>query len=366
MKKTSFKEKQKELKQKKVQWENISASKWIVLGGVYVVLLVCAWQAFLPLKAEWHYREGFNYDAMGNKPLAVEKLSKAVAAAPWETQYEVSLGKAYEDLAGQASTPEEKRKALNEAEVHYAHILKISPLNPWYHNRIGEIYRQYSDLETDPQKKNDYFTKYKKELDIATAADPNNPLFRMSLGYFYHRMGQFDIAKATYERVLQGDPAFSEAYFNLSDIYRREGNEEKAKEMYEKLVETMPLRVGGLPFSNAFLNLGRYYFDHGSVVSAAIMFEKEDVLQPNNEAVLRNLAAAYQRMERWYDLIKVYHKILLINPKAADIHRYLSFAYYKVGKMEEAVAALELSLQIEPGNPEALRNLAVMRAQLRR
>ncbi|MFC1595738.1 tetratricopeptide repeat protein [Candidatus Margulisiibacteriota bacterium] len=363
-KQKTYKELQKEQKLKKAQMQNIPFAKWVLLAVIFIFLIICAWQTFMPLRAEWYYREGFNYDAMKRYDLAAVKLKEAVKAAPWETHYEVNLGKAYENLAHKQSSKEKKLEYLKLAEKHYTHILKISPLNPWYHNRIAEIYRLYTEQMDDPKEKQKYYAAYEKSLVIAALADKNNPLFNMSLAYLYHRQGQSDKAKELYHKVLDIDYAFSEAYFNLADIYRREGNKAKVKEMYEKLVETMDRKLGGNGrFNNACLNLGRIYFEEGNVASASVMFEKEYEFQPKNESVLRNLAAAYQRQNRWYDLIRVYHKILLIKPKAADIKRYLGYAYFKVGKLDDAIRELESSLRIEPGNQEAKRNIAVIKAQ---
>ncbi|MFH1428977.1 MAG: tetratricopeptide repeat protein [Candidatus Margulisiibacteriota bacterium] len=363
----SYKELQKEQKKKAAILQNIPFRKWVLLFFIYIFLAICAWQSYLPLEAEWFYRKGFNYDAMGNHPMAAYELKKAVKAAPWETHYEVNLGKAYENMANQQSDLNKKIEYLKLAEKHYEHTIIISPLNPWYHNRIGEVYRIYAEVLPDLNERQEYLGKYEHELIVAANADKNNPLFNMSLAYFYHRLGQFEKAKELYTRVIDIDYAFSEGYFNLADIYRREGNIEKTKEMYEKLIKNMYHKLGGGGhFNNACLNLGRIYFEEGNVASASVMFELEAEAQPKNEAVLRNLAAAYQRQERWYDLIRVYHKVLLITPKAADIKRYLGYAYFKVGKLESAVDELEGSLAIEPGDIEAKKNLQVIRALLNR
>ncbi|MFC1478484.1 tetratricopeptide repeat protein [Candidatus Margulisiibacteriota bacterium] len=362
----SYKEIQKEQKQRVAHLQSIPFWKWALLTVIFIFLIICVWQSYLPLEAEWFYRKGFNYDAMGNHPMAAFELKKAVKAAPWETHYEVNLGKAYENMAKKQSSFEKKLEYLKMAEKHYEHIVKISPLNPWYHNRLGEIYRIYSEILPDPKEKQDNFAKYEQELIFACNADKNNPLFCMSLAYFYHRLSNFERSKELYKRVVDIDFAFSEGYFNMADIYRRENNIEKAKEMYRLLIKYMRQKLGtNTRFKNAYLNLGRIYFEEDNVVSAAVMFEHEVEFQPKNEAVLRNMAAVYQRQERWYDLIRVYHKVLLISPRAADIKRYLGYAYFKVGKLEAAVDELESSLSIEPGDMEAKKNLQVIRALLR-
>jgi len=360
--KKTFKEIQKEQKKRTDFLQNIPTWKWWVLGTIYFVAIICAWQAFLPLKAEWHYREGFNYDAMGNPEMAVQRLQLAVKAQPLETQYEVNLGKAYEDLARKEQAIEGKIKYLKLAEKHYGNIINISPLNPWYQNRIGEIYRIYSETLPNEVDRKKYYDLYEKKLMMAQALDKNNALFNMSLAYLYHRTGRFEKAKELYLKVLEIDFAFSEAYFNLADIYRREGDVAKTKEVYQKLTESMNRRIGGPNFNNAYLNLGRIYFEEGNIPSAAAAYEKEFELQPNSDIVMRNLAAVYQQQGRWYDLIKIYHKLLIVNPNAADIRRYLGYAYYKVGKLDEAVSELEAALRIDPSNQEAQRNYQLIRS----
>jgi len=62
-------------------------------------------------------------------------------------------------------------------------------------------------------------------------ADPNNIKALVNLGYFSVRSGQFDKAEERFNRALEVDPEYIEAYLYLADLYEKQQQTGKAIEV---------------------------------------------------------------------------------------------------------------------------------------
>ncbi len=64
--------------------------------------------------------------------------------------------------------------------------------------------------------------------------DPENIKALVNLGYFSLRSGQFDRAEERFDRVLEIDPGYGEAYLYLSDLHEKQGEYGLAVSALEK------------------------------------------------------------------------------------------------------------------------------------
>jgi tetratricopeptide (TPR) repeat protein len=335
-------------------WDGLSLRQKILLGLVWVTALVVTYRCFLPFRAEWYYREGYNLEAGGQLEAATKSMIKAVNFAPLETFYAVTLGKEYEDLARKETDKQKKFEWANKAYAVYDNIIKISPKNPWYHNRMGELYRLYAELYDDPKVKAEYIASSDAAIIHAAELDKNNGLFQMSLAYLYHRKGQFDKAMELYNKVLEIDPKMSEAYFNMADIWRQRGRTDKTIEMYHSIVSTNPT------FQNAHLSLGRIYYTQGKLKAAEEEFIEEIKLNKRNVAAYQSLGALLMQKKEWEMASRVYVRILQIDPQQQVMRQYLAQCYYSMGLLDEAIAELQQVLIAEPSNTQVQRNIELL------
>lgn len=61
--------------------------------------------------------------------------------------------------------------------------------------------------------------------------DPDNIKALINLGYFSVRSGQFDKAEERFNRVLEADPEYIEAYLYLADLYEKQQQTDRAIEV---------------------------------------------------------------------------------------------------------------------------------------
>ena len=64
--------------------------------------------------------------------------------------------------------------------------------------------------------------------------DSNNVKLQMSFAFFSVKSQQWDKAIKRFQKVLQIDPLFIEAYLHLADAYEQKGDKSKTIEMLEK------------------------------------------------------------------------------------------------------------------------------------
>lgn len=64
--------------------------------------------------------------------------------------------------------------------------------------------------------------------------DSNNVKLQLNFAFFSVKSGQLEKAISRFEKVLNIDPLFIEAYLHLADVYEQQGNTAKTIEMLEK------------------------------------------------------------------------------------------------------------------------------------
>lgn len=341
--------------EEKVDLSKLSFGDWLKIAVVLLAGIYVTYRCILPFRAEYAYREAYNNEASGNRDGAITKYEKAVRFAPWETHYFVQLGKLYEDKARASQNKEERLVYIKKAENIYKHCLDISPTNPWYVNRMGEVYGLYSTIETDPAKQKAWLDRREKAILDSANLDKNNALFQMAVAYLYHQRGDLDKALEKYNHVLEIDDRFGEAYFNMADIYRQRGNTAKQMELYKAIIEKNP------GFKNAHLQLGRMYEMQGNMDAAIKEYIEEVNLDKSNEPALQILGAALYRKGDWVNVAKVYHRLSVVKPDNSRYYLLHAQAAAKLGNLQEALDALESAQVLMPNDKQINQNILAIK-----
>ncbi len=89
-----------------------------------------------------------------------------------------------------------------------------------------------------------------------------------TLGLAYGRIGNSDMARSMFKKVLEIDPKFKYAWNNLGNVYAREGNYEEAMKCYKKALEIDP------NYDDAMLNMGYIMIRRGNYDEAVKIANK--------------------------------------------------------------------------------------------
>ena len=230
--------------------KNIPIKSWLHIIVVSTLIIFLCIKAFDPFIAERHYRDAYhlNFKALSlvkNNDLlrsysyynyALEEFDKAIEYAPWETQYLVQKGRLLEEYFSVIKNDEKKMAYINDAEKIYKQTIEMDPNNPWFRNRLAVIYLNKYKITGDVS----YDRQAEELIKIASELDDQNPLFQINYGSYLHRHNRETEAIPYYERVIEIDADFGEAYYNLADIARKKGQLDLAISYYEDLYQRFP------------------------------------------------------------------------------------------------------------------------------
>ena len=196
----------------------------------------------------------------------------------------------------------------------------------------------------------------------------------------YVQQGKLHHAISEYEKIVEKDPKDLTVLNTIGDLYARLGQNEKAGEFFKRVGDT--------------------YASEGFTVKSIAMYRKLTKQNPGNIAVVQRLAELYTQQGLYNDArqqylqladasiknndmgsaIKVFQKMLEIDPDNVSLQTKLADLYVKMGKkaeardifmksaqslfdrgsVEQADQALDRMLALDPSNVDAL----LMRAKI--
>ncbi len=167
-----------------------------------------------------------------------------------------------------------------------------------------------------------------------------------NLGNTYARAGEYDLAIACYEKVVDIDPKFSYGYFNMANLYFRKGDDNRAISLYRKALAIDPA------MTEAYCNLGVAYQRKGDYSLALAQFRKAVRLDAGMAGSYYSHLGeiAYERGER--DLARdAFAQAVEADPALATPKNNLAYLYAEQGtKLDEAMKLVDEALADEPDN----------------
>ncbi len=225
-------------------------------------------------------------------------------------------------------------------------------------------------------------------------------------GLKYHELGKIDEAIEYYNKALELNPEFDEAYFHRGVAYTNKREYQTAKRDFEKVIELDSNRqrkeearkllsvLENLEDAQSYCNRGLVYQNKGEHNLAMKDFNKAIELNPEfidayysrgmnycftNEydlAILdfnktielspENTNAYFMRGFAYlnkteYDLaIKDYSKVIELNPEFTDAYYSRGLAYNKKGEYDLAIKDNSKAIELRPGFSDAFYNRGVV------
>jgi tetratricopeptide (TPR) repeat protein len=157
------------------------------------------------------------------------------------------------------------------------------------------------------------------------------PASMYQIGRYYQGQNRYDLAIATYQRVLKADDGFVEARNGLGVVYSRLGKYREAIEAFEAAIKQAPKAA------HIYNNLGYVYYLQGQYEKSILALKQATELDPANLRTLNNLGLVYAKTGN--------------NPKSVQV--FLAAASL-VGRHQQLVA----SISNESMSDVALTNVA--------
>ncbi len=175
---------------------------------------------------------------------------------------------------------------------------------------------------------------------------------------FEHRTALFpDLRDAAREVSGSLIAAFNEECTTMpaSDISAQSGTDTEAQPLIVNLTEE----------ARALLDEAVRFHENGQLEEAVAVWRRYLRLMPNDSFGFANLAITQLQLEDYRGAVRSLEHSVKLNSQN-DIALYnLAFAYYRSGRTQRALRAIEATLQVNPWHDKALSLLARIRAERR-
>jgi tetratricopeptide (TPR) repeat protein len=159
-------------------------------------------------------------------------------------------------------------------------------------------------------------------------------------------------AIAQYQRVLEIQPGYANAHFNLANRLLKVGRLEEAAAQYQQALEIQPNDA------EARNKLGKTLLLKGDFDGAMSCFEKTTTLSPDPFSRWLNVGSGFLQQDDWQTAIVCFHQALKINPRSAEAYANLGMACFKKGGAKEAIDSWQQALSINPDQVNVQISLA--------
>ncbi len=259
----------------------------------------------------------------GDYAAAVQHLEAALEAIPEGSRdrrdAQLRLGRALLERARSAGDEAERAASLEKAqEVVQALLDELAEAGPERPRAdalalLGDIMMEKGDTAAA-------IDAYRRSLELR-----NLSAVEAKLGRAYLAAGQLDQAQAAFEGVVARDPYSVAAREGLGDVYRAEGDVEKALELYR---EALDLRAD---------------FETKARLARKIL-----ELAPDDVETRFALAKLYVSQGLYSKAIDDYNAILKLDAGSWQAYRGLGEAYLALGQPERAKDAFKSALALDP------------------
>ena len=201
-------------------------------------------------------------------------------------------------------------------------------------------------LELYKEKKYQDVIKFGEKL---IKKKPNDTQLIYLLGLSFINLQKFLNAEKYFEKLLSLKKTY-EIYYIYGNILKSLKKYSEASTSFEKAIELNP------NFSEAFNNLGNVKKSLNEPDKAIECFKMAIKLKDNNIEALFNLASIYQENNKFEDLIKIYKKILHFDKNHIKTLYNLGSAYLFLGNISEGKNYFEKVLKLDQSNIPSFRN----------
>jgi Flp pilus assembly protein TadD len=175
-----------------------------------------------------------------------------------------------------------------------------------------------------------------KMIEVRQESDKDRPftseiIKHFNLGIQFNNQREFSKAIQAYQKVIELDPTYIEAYNNLGIIYQEMGDMDKAFEAYQKSIEINP------QYEKGYNNLGILYYLRGRNEEAMEAFQKALAINSNNIVSHLNLGVLHKKQGQLNKAIESYQKALDINPLLREVHYNIALLYEQSDHIEWAI-----------------------------
>jgi tetratricopeptide (TPR) repeat protein len=277
---------------------------------------------------------GLAYEGLGKIEEAIEAYKNAVAAANGAD------AKPCFDLG----TLLMENGKTQDALPYLVQAVRIKPGDPGAHRELGKA---YLELDRLPEAQ--------AELETALKLAPENAPMHFLLARVFRKRGMADEARIETERfsALTGAHSSPETPLQEARSLLEQGKLPEAEQIMRRYLEVHKSSA------DAHFLLGYILFKEENARSSIAEYTEGAKYRKPTAAELEAVASDYVLLRDYPDADKWFTKAVEWNPDDALAWYYLGRTKYNENRFEEAIAAFEQSLKLEPLNVKAEDNLGL-------
>ncbi|MBI1942452.1 MAG: tetratricopeptide repeat protein [Betaproteobacteria bacterium] len=189
------------------------------------------------------------------------------------------------------------------------------------------------------------------EPSPARAAGPEGPEEWLRAGYECECRGDPAGADRLYRRVLESDPAHTDALYFLGRMAVRDRRQQEAIALFQQAVD---LRPGEALYQ---LELGAALLDARRFEEAIEVYRVCLGLQPDCTRLRNNYAVALIELNRRPEALPELERLQALLPNVPEVHFNLAGIYREFGRTDEAIATYRRALALVPDHAPTHSNL---------
>jgi len=200
------------------------------------------------------------------------------------------------------------------------------------------------------------------ELKTAITLDASYERPRLDLARALFDRAQFADAVTVLTDTLAAVPDSGRARYLLGLTYQRQGSYVGAIEQLERAAALEPL----LGLNSIFQSIGALRRSQQDYDGAIAAFSRRAALVPNDPFAHHELAEMYFRVGRLDEALAEHTVALMLDPRRADSHVGVAQVHLRAGRFAEAAAAARRATELSAGHKEARYVLATALLRLGR
>jgi tetratricopeptide (TPR) repeat protein len=246
-----------------------------------------------------------------------------------------------------------KSQRIHDAVLEAQAALKIDPDNIDAHKLLARIYvRTLGDINAgDVQREN--LGKAIEQFQDILKLEPDDLYSALWLARLYRFENQHADAEKVLRGILQRDADNGPALEQLSQILMDEGRSQEA-------IQLLSDAANDSASPDVYDLLGDAYNQAHEYDKAEDAYRKAIAQDPDDPGHLHGLANALMAQDKYPEALEIFKKLTEIEPTTGDNFVRMAELYRRLGKFDQAEAAIVRAKQLSPGNLEVLVNEALL------
>lgn len=247
------------------------------------------------------------------------------------------------------------RNMLTRAKTHLESASKYSKgkigkdLLVSVYEKLGEDYKAFA-LRGEAKAKGS-FVEVPDPWLLDIMEDCYNTAQLMNIAGYKSFSGETLEARKWNLKLLKLDPENALAHFQIALVYRELRNNKLAIKHFRKAVNFKP------DLSDAWIQLSALYKKLGNTAEAELVFYQGLKNCPESPAFYIEYARRLLEEERYDNAIKNLKKSIALRPNEALAYLELSRVYFLLNRVDDAILQMEKALDVEAGNLTAMTTL---------